>query len=597
MSTHTLWRWPSQVCWRRGSTSERFQQPMKRDQDLCTRYLNGVFRVSPLCLTNNFLLNTSISIAKPRPEPLAQLLAFPFSDYEQTLIHKYALQPPSSLPPPSIPVIQDLVCVRLVQSGQYASAIKLDRQFAASIIPGTTTKMQKAIQERRKMMDELLATLPSVERDMIGVELEAEASGIRTAGTSFFGKGKGRANGHVALWEETRPTSTMANGSAGPAKVGLQFGASPIPISARNDMPRFGSSVSRPPPNGIVNGNIFAPLSTSISAPSQIQTQQSPFTSRAAQVFPLSSSQNSRLPAPLLGSSGIKYPTPLFSQPASSIRTLPAGTKIASPLFPLAGSATQTRNAFYNPPVTNGVKRSFGEDEPRPVADVPPTPGATDEPPVPIVNDDVNMESDDDHGVASRRADVPSVNGTKEAVPTELSYSVFGNSSEAKLPPVKSRRIARAGSDMKMPPGAYFPDDNETPAVGTTVGEQRHTSLSPPPRVKQTRSTGSRSQKLANEPNLRRSIPGAFIDEEDDEEADAIAPLPSPSKRPVRKTRSAKSIDPEDGELRATRRSTRLSTTSSVASVSPEPPSPQMATARVRKSKRATGSKSGSRKK
>jgi hypothetical protein len=550
-------------------------------------------------LVSLLLLNADISIAQPRPEPLAQLLAFPFSDYEQTLVHKYALQPSTSLPPSSIPVIQDLVCVRLVQSGQYASAIKLDRRFAASIIPGTTAKMQKAIHERRKMMDELLATLPSVERDLIEVELEAEASGVRTSGTSFFGKGKGkgRANGTTASWDDVVPLSATANGSTGPPKVGLQFGASPIPtISARNDMPRFGGSVSRPPPTGTANGNIFVPLSASTSAPSQTQPQQSPFSSRATHVFPLSSSQSSRTPAPLLGSSGIKYPTPLFSQ---SARAPPAGVNAPS-LFSLAGSANQTRNAFYTPPVTNGVKRSLGEDEPRPVVDVPPAPRSADEPPAPIVNDDdVNMDSDDDYAAASRRADVSHVNGTTKAVPTELSYSVFGNSSEAKQPPTKSRRITRADSEVKMPPGAYFPDDHEiSTTTGATTKHQRNPSSSPPPPpVKKTRSSGSRTQKLANEPNLRRSLPGAFIPEEDNEEEDDIAPLPVPSKRPARKPRSTRSAGSEDGEARPTRRSTRLSTASSVTSASPEPPSPQTTTGKVRKSKRPTASKSTSRKK
>ena len=61
-------------------------------------------------------------------------------------MHAYALDPPSTLPASSIPVIQDLVCVRLVQSGQHAAAIKLDRQFASIARGGD--KAQKAAHDR-----------------------------------------------------------------------------------------------------------------------------------------------------------------------------------------------------------------------------------------------------------------------------------------------------------------------------------------------------------------------------------------------------------------------------------------------------------------
>lgn len=470
------------------------------------------------------------------------------------------------------------------------------------------------------MMDELLATLPSVEKGLIEAELEAEASAPRTGGTSFFSKGKGRVNGTIPFWEKTVPSSGTPNNSTGSAKVGPHFGASHIPsISERNDMPRFGGSVSRPPPTGTVNSSsTFVPLPTSTSTPTQAHPQQSPFSSRATHVFPLSSSQSSRPPAPLLGSSGIKYPTPLFSQPILPAGVSPAGVKVPS-LFSLTGSANQTRNAFYTPPVTNGVKRLLGEDEPRPFVDVPPAPAprTIDEPSVPAFNDDISMDSDsdsdDDYAAVGRTASIMSrANGTVETVPTELSYSVFGNSSEPKQPPLKSRRIIRSeSSEMKMPPGAYLPDRDDhdvlTVATGATAKTQRHPSptSSPPPPAKRTRSSASRlrAQRVVNEPNLRRSLPGAFMpEEEDNEEEDEVAPLPVPSKRPLRKTRSTMSVassEDGDGEARPTRRSTRLSATSEVASGSPEPPSSQASTGKVRKSKKSTTtrSKSSSKKK
>lgn len=548
------------------------------------------------------------SKAQPRPGPLAQLLGFPFSDYEQNLIHKYALQPPSTLPASSIPIIQELICVRQIQSGQYSSAIKLDRRFAATVIPGATPKMQKMIQERRKMMDELLATLPAVEKQLVEVELEAEASGSGEVEEPipFFGKGKGRAEGLAMSWEELRHPNINANGSATPPRTVPQLGTpSAAPISARNAMPRFGGSVSRPPASSLANGSALLASSTSNTITPQVPNhiQSSPFTARANHVFPLSSSQSSRMPAPLLNSSGIKYPTPLFNQPSAAARAAPTpAAKPTTSLFSMAGSANQTRNAFYNPPSTNGVKRSLGEDEARNVADAPPPPNPADEPPAPVVNgNDVNMESDDDYA----RGDATSeTNGNDVAPPAELSYSVFGNKSAAKQPPLKSRRLAKAGStEMKMPPGAYVPDDDEIAAAATSQAQnQRHISASPPPPpqpTRQTRKPTTRTQKLAQESDLKRSLPGSFMAEEEEEEEDQVAPLPPsppPSKRPLRKARSSRSVEPEDASARPTRRSTRLSTAPSVTSGSPEPPSPQRKSTR-KSTKTSTSSKTKSRKK
>jgi hypothetical protein len=146
--------------------------------------------------------------------------------------------------------------------------------------------MQRAIQDRRKMMDEILATLPAVERTLVEAELEIEATGGAASEPSFFEKGKARADRLSMSWEEVqRPVVT--NGSAGHTKSAPKdlplFSASPIvPISARNDMPRFGGSVSHS--SDPVGGNIFIAISTSTSTPLQGRSQiqrQSPFTAHS----------------------------------------------------------------------------------------------------------------------------------------------------------------------------------------------------------------------------------------------------------------------------------------------------------------------------
>lgn len=525
-------------------------------------------------------------VAQPRPEPLTQLLGFPFSPYEEKLIHEYALQPPSSLPSYAWPVIQDLICVRLIQSGSYASAIKLDRQFAANVIPSMTPKMEKAIQERRAMVDELLATLPAVERSMLQADMEADANGETVVGPSFYDRSPDRQDLTMS-WEDVPSPSAAIEITAPPSQITPKdfsvYGTAPTSISARNDLPRFGTSIS-------TNSNTFMTISTSTSSSHQARGAFTPFSSTNTS---LALSQGTRVPAPLLGSSGIKYPTPLVSHPGSStsIRNPPGASKPPS-LFTLGGSANQTRNAFYTPPTTNGVKRALVEDEPRALS--APNPG--DAPPLPVVNNDVHMETDDE--------DVPVANSSKaantNATPAELSYSVFGgNPSLPKQPPLKTRRVGKAEPTQKvhMPPGAFHADDDEAPAPTAERSPSRSRTVSPaPPPARSKQKATRKSTSRKREDHLTRSVPGAFVDD-DHEEEDYVAPLPGsppPNKRTIaKKPRASRSAASEDDDPpRATRRSTRLTAASSVASTSPEPsPPPKKTITKGRKSTRTSSKK------
>ncbi|KZP18203.1 hypothetical protein FIBSPDRAFT_1046417 [Athelia psychrophila] len=523
---------------------------------------------------------------QPRPVPLTQLLGFPFSSYEENLIHEYALQPPSSLPSSARPVIQDLICVRLIQSGNYASAIKLDRRFAANVIPDMTPKMEKAIQERRAMVDELLGTLPAVERSMLDADMEAEANGGAAPEPSFFDKSRDLQDLTMSWEDVPSPSAAIAitvppPKPSAPKDLSIYCGAPSTSIAARNDLPRFGASTS-------ANGNAFAPISTSISSSHQ---PQSAFTPHSSLSGGLSASQGSRVPAPLLGSSGIKYPTPLFSHSGSSTsaRNPPAASKPASS-FTLGGSANQTRNAFYTPPTTNGTKRALVEDEPRAFD----APNPADAPPVPVMDADISMDTDEEREPA---ADSSRTNGANSA-PAELSYSVFGGSSSLpKQPPLKTRRVGRAEPTQKvhMPPGAFHADEDETPASAVQPAPSRSRTVSPGPPPAQSRQPNARKPaSRKKQEDLTRSVPGAFVDE-DNEEEDYVAPLPGsppPGKRPNRKPRASRSLIAEDDDApRATRRSTRISAASSVASTSPEPSPPKKAITKGRKSTRTSSKK------
>jgi hypothetical protein len=142
-----------------GSINEHSRTKAKLERDSREKSLSGVFPVSYILLSFRFAV--SIIAAKPRPEHLKQLIFFPLSPVEQSLLRNFALEPPMSFPASSIPVLQDLVCVRLIQSGQYLEAIKLDRQFAST---RRGAQGPQFADRRRKMIEDVVAALPSIER-------------------------------------------------------------------------------------------------------------------------------------------------------------------------------------------------------------------------------------------------------------------------------------------------------------------------------------------------------------------------------------------------------------------------------------------------
>ena len=100
-------------------------------------------------------------------------MAFHLTLYEESQLHTYVLNPPPDIPLSSIPVIQEFACLRLIQAGQLAAAVKLDRQLAISNIRGKNTEVaRKAIQERQHLMDDILASMPAAEREVLEEELE-----------------------------------------------------------------------------------------------------------------------------------------------------------------------------------------------------------------------------------------------------------------------------------------------------------------------------------------------------------------------------------------------------------------------------------------
>ncbi|KAG1748274.1 nuclear pore complex assembly-domain-containing protein [Suillus paluster] len=504
---------------------------------------------------------------KPRPGPLAQLVAFPLSSMEQSLLHAYALKPPHDLPSASIAIAQDLVCVRLVQSGDFAAAIKLDRQF--SVAGSAGTEVVKAARERKKMMDDILANMTYVERTSLENEL-GQPSTLVPAPMPQLAKPappKPRAPlGDLSMsWEEIPSTSSL-NG-ASPRRTD-----SLTPRLPEKHASLSGSGRLEPKSSlvGSVPGSLFS------SSSSQKPPAASPF----AQLPPRK--PVSAPPVPLVGPSGIT-----FAHSTALSKAMHASSAPTTSLFEKTGSAKQAPNAFYKPPpAPNGTSRALHTEE---VATRPHT----------REEDDISMESDDDNAfITHEDGDVTTMPGDVDDAP-ELAFSVFGNKSAAS-PEHRTRAPAskQAETKKRAPPGAFYDEDEDESDVGSprrnAFPQQRGARRSQP----RAHSPSSRSKTVSSRkdnikgPAPTQSIPGSLLDEEEEQDEDDVAPLPPSLTRKTRTGASTKAKPAKDEKTPA-RRSSRLSTTSSVASMSPEPLSPPVRTTKTRKSMRTSTASAG----
>jgi len=474
-------------------------------------------------------------------------MAFPFSDYEQAVVHEYALHPPPSCPPASIPVIQDLACVRLIQSGQYTSAIKLDRRFSQAAT-NATGKMKNAMQDRRRMMDELIATMPMIERNMLDMELNEVEQGTSQFSSSVIRHAEPvtagiDVNDLSMSWEYVSPTRPVVNGYSTP------------PGNQNQDRPAVNGSAPPLIPINLsatpASQSRLAAFATSVSHPRTTSTQNIPWT-----------------PSSAVASSGLKYP--LASSAVPNIFTPTARAAVASPsLFNSAESANRRRNAFYEPPPVNGVKRLFHQD------DLPAEPQPVQLPDQPQPNPDDRMDTEANSDAGNHHDNLRS--DTVDDVFEQHPFSLFADSG------APSRRITRTETQMKMPPGAFFSDSDDEEEVKTNTRSKERQQRG----VSQSRKTRSSQAQVYPTRSTRRRLPGALMDEEEDD--DDVPPLPPPVlKRPVRKGRSrANSHDDNSEQPIQPRRSSRLSA-SSVISPSPEPPSPPGTILKPRKSSRTS---------
>lgn len=529
--------------------------------------------------------------AKPRPVPLKILVAYPFSAYEQSFIHDYALNPPAEIPVPSIPVIHDLVCTRLIHSGQFAAAVKLDRQFVS---PSPYADQRQ--KERRQMMDEVLAIMPAIEKQLLEAELSQSSQRRENTSLSASTSSAGLSNswtnvGNTSIndlsmsWEQI-PLLVPRPATYNPLKT---------PAPKRAKAPLFGGVVpSRPvsEASAPTSRNPFPPAATNQPPPQPLAISVS--------------TVDSSIPAPSLVDSAH-----LTSTNGFRVSQKPAPEPVS---FQLKTSASQRPNAFYNP--------QQPPDDNAPGANGMETPGysPTPSPPLQYSMDDsardIQMILDDEGNRSGDEEPTQTTETGETSAP--FSFSVFGtsstngssNTSGSKGPSM----IQSQTTSSRLPPGAFAPESDEelepeAPSQNNDVfsistGRQRrpHRSASPPPRRK---STTQMSASKKTTPELEKTIPGSlFYGEMEGEDEDDVAPLPptTPARRTQRKTRTPAKAQRQGfvQEEKAVRRSSRLSTASSRGSPSPEPLSPQKA--KTRRSTRvstasATGTRTATRKK
>ncbi|KAG6916735.1 hypothetical protein DXG01_005555 [Tephrocybe rancida] len=480
----------------------------------------------------------------PRPSAINTLLSLPLSSFEEKFLRQYALEPPATLARPAIPLLRDLVCVRLIQSGKHADAVKLDHEFAASTLNESNTDAEA----RRKMVRELYDALPLSERTLLDAELEGPAPGTgRHSGPTMNGISKPKPQPSSPIkdidisqsWEEIPRASQatpLLNGHTHPR------GLSSIPASTSNTLYGLSGSTNGAPP--------ILPISTG-----------TPTVNRPRPSFPLSSS---------LSSSTVRQQGQFPSIPVSSSSGSRLASSASQPFVDSTSfSSSRKANAFYKPPPPNskqGVKRSFESTLAR----------------------DMDVDGDEDAEMDAEPAHEDHDDAVHDDPPQdapeaqrELEFSVFGNSKRPASPTKKATAPPTVSQDStrRVPPGAFVSDDENEAEAGTRepapppVRARTTATRKAPPRTAAptTRSPEAKRARRSEHPNpnprQRQNVPGALMhsdDEEEEEEEDYVAPLPPPPRqrnaRKVRETTPGSDMGDEEAGGQTRRRSSRLTT-------------------------------------
>ena len=508
-----------------GSTSELSRTRARYGRVLRGRSSSGVSPVS--LIVSSFRSVSSFTTANPRPEHLKQLIVFPLSSFEQSLLHDFALEPPPALPASSVPVLQDLVCVRLVQSGQYVEAIKLDQRFASARL-GRGIQASLAAERRRKMIEDVIAALPCIERQEI--EEKLRDVGQRKPGALA----KTAATDLDMSWEEIPPQ---------PSRVLPTTARAPRFILGR---PAYGHNQPRAAAVPMMEGPV-----------QRVSPSLAPAPTRASDgVVPPGLNGTSHVrnfaPSVPLSSSQVGARVGLFSQASKPfLNSFGSGGHRSSPLFP-SHAAREMRHTVAD-------QTALFSQKPIPSEEYPADASSLQRDVVPQSSVETRSDNEDLCYEPPRAPELMPV--------TEFSESVFSSSRPEPIP------YPRETTEPPLP-GAF--------RVEREVAQSEQTLFAHSPPTPPTRQRPAKARRTA-----RTSVPGGF-DEDASGEEDNVPPLPamSSAKRMTRRQASRTNlIDAEEDSMQVKpRRSSRLSAASSSSDHSPPKNSAPKATRKVRTS-------------
>ena len=508
-----------------------------------------------------------ITPATPKQEPLAQLLAFPLSSYEQSSLHTLALPSQYStsssmssvnthaaatpsgplLSSQAISVLQDLLCVRAIQSGDYVGAIKLDRQFSSvspslgsgassSGIASQATSSGRDTIDRKSIIHDLFATLPPAERTLLEDEIGKVATGVRanTSLTSAPRQGTSAARRPLmaelslsASWEDVGAGtgSPAPSSSLSSSVVGAGFASKATPVPNKVSQSPFASRVARPQP---ASGQApptpkFTAFGSPIPSTTGMSTGRGVITERGKTLFS----------------------TSVVGGPSAAMKPV---TRVS--LFDTAGSAKNAPNAFYTPPSAPAARASL--DVGSALASASATKSAGQGTNAAKQNgkaqggesngEDVSMGSrsdveiiEEDHRSEASGEEQDEEAATDEDEDDAGNFITYDKSGAADLT-LHKRDVdeVMSGDDGDGPElGFSVFSGSRNPVQNGSAGGQgrRNTSgnghalyASPPPRARLSPSReGDKSLSLSvssNTTNRRRAPPGAFHHEEEEDDED-----------------------------------------------------------------------------
>ena len=507
------------------------------------------------------------SPAQPRPIALKQLITLPLSSFEEKILNEFVQKPPNAIPFSSIAILQDLICVRLIQGGRYSEAIKLDKLFTST----TPQKHVKDTHDRSRMVQNVYNALPTVEKALLGLDLDSAPlrqqkpspkKPVSPKNSRQAVAGEDQTMSLSQSWEDVRVPESLVQKSTPLRDVRLPQAAT-FPVRPHG------------PASGTTPRKNLPFVSTVPSSSARPVSQQQP------------------LLLSVIGSR-TAYGTPnAIASPASGIK-LSSSTNFRSSHGPSPSfvSASQQRNAFYQPPVkSNGVKRAF-EDESRRSPDHDDNASSDSESPQADVR--VEPEGGDkryEDETTTRQARAPSIEESDDEDNKALQYSLFGAKKGSSKRNVDAPKKKLGGHGHE----SYRIDDEDE---SMEIYEQPEREQKKPAKTRSGRTTRATQQKAAATMSLSkppakkakqikdvvRHIPGGLMEEDDDdddeEEQDQVMALPTTriprnSSRAgvVKGKRKAPSVDNTDEMevgVQTRRRSSRL-TAGSSGRISPEP--------------------------